>query len=82
MGALHSTCAKQPRSPGAPAAPKTLKFSARCEDVSDEFLKRVCAARATGALHSVTLDCSRSEFDEVQVDRVQAAAGGKVVLYL
>lgn len=61
-------------------APQT--FSARCDEVTDTFLKPICKARTAGSLRSVTLDCRRSGFDEAAVDRVHQAAGGKLVLQL
>lgn len=64
------------------AAPAEQTFAARCDEVTDAFLAAVCQSRAGGALRSVTLDCRRSGFDEVAVERASQAAGGKVVLQL
>ena len=65
----------------APRPPQQA-LSARCDEVTDEFLKAVCKARTCGALRSVTLDCRRSGFEEAAVDKVLRAAGGKLVLQL
>lgn len=62
--------------------PDPLTIAARLDQVTDDLLARVCEARTRGALRAVEVDCRRCQFDEGLVDRVFAAAGGKVVLNL
>lgn len=76
-GTLSRTPARQVRVAGPRQA-----FTARSDEVTDEFLKRVCGAREAGTLRAVTLDCRRSGYSDTVVDRVQEAAGGKLVLQL
>lgn len=83
MGAtLSSTRARRASAASPCTAPPHLTFAARCDEVTDHFLKPVCEARAAGELRSVTIDCRKSGFDEVAVERANQAAGGRLVLQL
>lgn len=76
------------RAPSAAAAAsaerrgtRLVHFKVRCDEISPEMLERVAAARVTGTLARVVVECRGCAYDEPGMEALERAAGlNKLVL--